>query len=74
MTNREARELTELEGLIATLETEIAAMEAELSTPETFVKLGAATNDYIARLDGKKAELDRKFTRWAELEEIKMQG
>ncbi|MFN7560866.1 MAG: hypothetical protein ACK5TH_03720, partial [Prosthecobacter sp.] len=73
MTNREVRELTELEGLIAALETEIGAMEAELSNPETFVKLGAGTNDYIARLDAKKAELDAKFTRWAELEEIKAQ-
>ena len=73
MTNREVRELTELEGLIAALETEIAAMEAELSNPETFVRLGAGTNDYIARLDAKKAELDAKFTRWAELEEIKAQ-
>jgi ATP-binding cassette subfamily F protein uup len=73
MTNREVRELTELDGLIAALETEIAAMEAELSHPETFVKLGAGTNDYIARLDAKKAELDAKFTRWAELEEIKAQ-
>ena len=49
----------------------IAAMEAELSNPETFVKLGAGTNDYIAKLDAKKHELEGKFARWAELEEIK---
>ncbi|MBL9132078.1 MAG: ABC-F family ATP-binding cassette domain-containing protein [Verrucomicrobiaceae bacterium] len=71
MTNREIRELSELEAQIAAAETEIAEMEAELSNPETFVKLGAATNDYIAKLDAKKAALDAKFTRWAELEEIK---
>jgi hypothetical protein len=47
-------------------------MEAELSNPELFVKLGAGTNDYIAKLDTKKHELDRKFTRWAELEEIRV--
>jgi hypothetical protein len=46
-------------------------MEAELNNPETFVKLGAATNDYLAKQETKKAELDAKFTRWAELEEIK---
>jgi ATP-binding cassette subfamily F protein uup len=71
MTNREAREHAELEGQIAALEAEIAGMEAELSNPETFVKLGGATNDFIAKLESKKAELDAKFTRWAELEEIK---
>jgi ATP-binding cassette subfamily F protein uup len=71
MTNREAREHAELEGQIAALEAEIAGMEAELSNPETFLKLGAATNDFIAKLESKKAELDAKFTRWAELEEIK---
>jgi ATP-binding cassette subfamily F protein uup len=71
MTNRGAREHAELEGQIAALEAEIAGMEAELSNPETFVKLGGATNDFIAKLESKKAELDAKFTRWAELEEIK---
>ena len=71
MTNREAREHSELEGQIAALEAEIAAMEAELSNPETFIKLGAGTNDFIAKLESKKADLDAKFTRWAELEEIK---
>lgn len=71
MTNREAREHSELEGQIASLEAEIATMEAELSNPETFIKLGAGTNDFIAKLESKKADLDAKFTRWAELEEIK---
>jgi ATP-binding cassette subfamily F protein uup len=71
MTNRELRELSELEGQIASLESEIATMEAELNNPEFFVKLGAGTNDYLAKVEGRKAELDAKFTRWAELEEIK---
>jgi ATP-binding cassette subfamily F protein uup len=71
MTNRELRELSELEGQIASLESEIATMEAELINPEFFVKLGAGTNDYLAKVEGRKAELDAKFTRWAELEEIK---
>lgn len=71
MSQKEQRELAEVEAAMATLESEIAAMEAELSNPETFVKLGAGTNDYIAKLDAKKAELEGKFARWAELEEIK---
>jgi hypothetical protein len=46
-------------------------MEAELSNPELYAKLGAGTQDYIAKLESKKHDLEAKFTRWAELEEIK---
>jgi ATP-binding cassette subfamily F protein uup len=72
MSQKEQRELSDVEANIVTLETEIAAMEAELSNPELFIKLGAGTNDYIAKLDAKKKELDVKFTRWSELEEIRI--
>jgi len=72
MSQKEQRELAECEAAMATLESEIAAMEAELSNPETFVKLGAGTNDYIAKLDAKKHELEGKFSRWAELEEVRV--
>jgi len=71
MSQKEQRELAEVEAAMATLEGEISAMETELSNPETFVKLGAGTNDYLAKLEAKKAELEGKFARWAELEEIK---
>jgi len=71
MTNRELRELSELEGQIAALETEVTSMEADLNDPEFFVKLGAATNDHLAKIESKKHELETKFSRWAELEEIK---
>jgi ATP-binding cassette subfamily F protein uup len=71
MSQKEQRELAEVEASIASLETEIAAMEGELTNPETFVKLGAATNDFIAKLDAKKHELEGRFARWTELEEIK---
>ena len=72
MSQKEQRELADCETAIATLESEIAAMEAELSHPELFVKLGAGTNDYIAKLDAKKHELEGKFTRWAALEEVRV--
>ena len=71
MSQKEQRELADCEAAITTLEGEIAAMEAELSNPETFVKLGAGTKDYIAKLAAKKQELQGRFTRWAELEEIR---
>lgn len=72
MSQKEQRELAECEAAITSLESEIAAMEGELSNPETFVKLGAGTNDFIAKLDAKKHELEGKFTRWAELEEVRV--
>ncbi len=68
---KEQRELVELETAIATLETAIADMEAGLNNPELYAKLGAGTQDYLTRLEAKRTELEGKFLRWAELEEIK---
>ncbi len=72
MPQKEQRELAECEAAITRLEGEIAAMEADLSNPETFVKLGAGTNEFIVKLDAKKHELEGKFSRWAELEEVRV--
>ncbi|MDI1314886.1 ABC-F family ATP-binding cassette domain-containing protein [Prosthecobacter sp.] len=72
MPQKEQRELAECEAAITSLESEIAAMEGELANPETFVKLGAGTNEYMAKLDKKKHELEGKFSRWAELEEVRV--
>lgn len=68
---KEQRELADVEKAIATLESEIAAMDAELRNPDLYAKLGAGANAYIAKLETKRTELEGKFTRWAELEEIK---
>jgi ATP-binding cassette subfamily F protein uup len=72
MSQKEQRELADCEAAITSLESEIATMEGELSNPETFVKLGAGTNDFIAKLEAKKRELEGKFSRWAELEEVRV--
>ncbi len=68
---REARELAELESTIAALETEIATLEAELNNPELYAKLGSGTQAYLDNLEAKRKELENHFARWAELEEIK---
>jgi ATP-binding cassette subfamily F protein uup len=73
MSNRETRELAALEERIAVLETEIATMEAELNDPEFYTRAGASTQEHLAGLESRKAELEAGFTRWAELEEIKAQ-
>ena len=72
ISNKELREHAELETAIAALEAEIATMEADLNNPELYAKLGAGTQAYLAGLEAKRAELETKFARWAELEEIKV--
>ena len=71
ISQKEQRELAEVEASIASLETEIAGMEAELNRPEFVVEQGAGIQGYIDKLEGKKTELEGRFTRWAELEEIR---
>jgi ATP-binding cassette subfamily F protein uup len=73
MTNKEQRELAESEARIAVLETEIATLEAELNDPEFYARVGSSTQEHLAGLEARKAELEACFTRWAELEEIKAQ-
>lgn len=68
---KEQRELAEVETAIATLEAEISGMEAELNSPDLYAKLGAGTEAYLASLESKRTELEGRFARWAELEEIK---
>ncbi|MCP5557673.1 MAG: ABC-F family ATP-binding cassette domain-containing protein [Verrucomicrobiaceae bacterium] len=71
MSQKEQRELAEVEASIASLETEIAGMEAELNRPEFVVEQGAGIQGYMDKLEGKKTELEGRFTRWTELEEIR---
>ena len=72
MSMKEQRELADLEPVIANLEKSIAALEGELANPDFFAKLGAGLNDHLKQIEKKKAELDKQFTRWAELEEIRV--
>jgi len=71
MSQKEQRELSTLETEIAAHEAEIADLEAKLNDPAFFAKPGTDAQSVISTLETKKAELEAKFTRWAELEEIK---
>jgi|APTNR8051073442_1049403.scaffolds.fasta_scaffold04744_2 ATP-binding cassette subfamily F protein uup len=71
MSQKEQRELAEVEASIARLESEIATMEGELNKPEFVVEQGVGIQKYIDSLEAKKTELEGRFTRWAELEEIR---
>ncbi len=71
ISNKELREHADLEVQMAKLEADIAELEAQLADPQFFVTKAAEVNDYLKKVEQKKAELDKRFTRWAELEEIK---
>ena len=71
ISNKELREHADLEVQMAKLETDIAELEAQLADPQFFVTKAAEVNDYLKKVEQKKAEMDKRFTRWAELEEIK---
>lgn len=71
MSMKEQRELAETESAIAALEGEIATMEADLNDPAFYARLGAGTREHLAKIEEKKADLDLKMNRWAELEAIR---
>jgi ABC transport system ATP-binding/permease protein len=68
---KEQRELAEVEATIGKLETEIAELEQRANDPAFYASPGADTAALFDQMAQKKAELDGKVTRWAELEEIK---
>lgn len=72
LSQKEQRELAELEPAIAALETEITSMEAALNDPEFYVKSGVSTRDHLDLIEKKKAEVETKFARWTELEEVRL--
>ena len=65
---KEERELESLEPAITAAEEEIAAMEARFSDPDFFAKYGAEMKSLQDELNSAKAELERLYSRWEELE------
>ena len=71
ISQKELRELSEIEALIATMEAEITRLETEMEDPALFVRLGAETQAWMDDLERKRKAVEAKFARWAELEELK---
>ena len=65
---KEQRELDALPAQIEALETEQAALEAEIANPDFYLQAQEATHAALARLEFVQRELDRLVERWAELE------
>jgi ATP-binding cassette subfamily F protein uup len=71
ISQKEQRELATIEPEIAALEQAIAALETQLNEPSFYIDHAAEAPALLAQVEDKKAQLETKLNRWAELEEIK---
>jgi ATP-binding cassette subfamily F protein uup len=70
LTFKEKAELAGMEAAIATTEARVTELEALLQDPNVFKERGTEVNGLVAELDAKRAEIERLFARWQELEAI----
>jgi len=69
MSFNETRELAGMEDVIAKAEARLRELEAAIADPVVFSDW-ARTQEVTAELDANRAEVERLFTRWAELDAI----
>ncbi len=70
MTFKERAELAGIEDAIAAAESAVKAQEATLSDPVVFRDRATEVPALIAALDAARAEVERLFARWQELEAL----
>jgi ATP-binding cassette subfamily F protein uup len=68
---KEARELESIEHEIVDAEAEVERLEAVFSQPDFYQKRGDQISQLTRELDAARATVDRLYTRWNELEELK---
>jgi ATP-binding cassette subfamily F protein uup len=68
---KEEREIESIERAIVDAEAEVERLEAIFSAPDFYQKRGEQINQLTAELDTARATVDRLYTRWNELEELK---
>jgi ABC transport system ATP-binding/permease protein len=68
---KESRELESIEREIVDAEAEVKRLEEIFSEPDFYQKRGDQTNQLTSELNAAKANVDRLYTRWNELEELK---
>ncbi|MDQ0291471.1 ABC-F family ATP-binding cassette domain-containing protein [Oligosphaera ethanolica] len=66
----EQRELDAMEAAIAAAEAAVAETEALFADPNFHARHGRQSVDITAKLDAQRAEVERLYARWAELEEL----
>jgi ATP-binding cassette subfamily F protein uup len=70
LTFKEKHELAGMEATITQAERNVAELEAKLSDPTVFKDRAADVQALVAKLDQARAEVERLFARWQELEAI----
>ncbi len=70
LTFKEARELEGIEDAITAAEARVRELEAQLSDPAVFKDRGAEVHGLVAALDGARADVERLFARWQELDAL----
>ena len=73
LTWKEQRELESMEETILAAEAQVADLEAKFTDPEFHAKYGRQTAELTAQLDAAKAEVERLYARWTELEDKRPQ-
>ena len=73
LTWKEQRELESIEETILSAEAQVADLEAKFTDPEFHAKYGRQTAELTAQLDAAKAEVERLYARWTELEDKRPQ-
>ncbi len=71
---KEQKELEGMEDAIGQAEARVAELEAVFSDPDFHAKYGPRSQELVAELDAARAEVERLYERWAELEEKKDSG
>ena len=70
LTFKEKAELAGMEAAIGTAEQKVATLEATLSDPSVFKDRPTEVQTLVADLDAARAEVERLFARWQELDAI----
>ncbi len=70
LTFKEKQELAGIEAAISTAEARVVELEATLSDPSVFKDRGTEVQGMVAALDAARAEVERLFARWQELDAI----
>ena len=69
---KETRELEGMEAQIHAVEAEVARIEGLFADPEFFRKHAAKVNDLTHELDAAKENVTQLYSRWEQLEAIRM--